>query len=297
MSQPRHHIFQTKGPEGLAISYFEWGNADDPTILMIHATGFHARVWDKTIAALGDGYHVIALEMRGHGRSDDGDRITDWTHIADDMEELLLALDLKDMIGVGHSMGGHCLTQLAARHQDRFQRLILIDPVIMDPAHYSMASAAQFGSVDDHPIARRNNDWADPQEMIDRFKDRHPYSLWRPDILEDYCVHGLLPQDDTANGPGRFRLACLPEIEASVYMSSGSINVVDLVGDIHLPVKVLRAKGRDASEPFKMDFALSPTWEGLADAFPNGKDVFLPELTHFMPMQDPALMAQHILDF
>ena len=43
-----------------------------------------------------------------------------------------------------------------------------------------------------------------------------------------------------------------------------------------------------------MDFSQSPTWEGLADAFPRGRDVYRPELTHFIPMQRPELVAAAI---
>jgi hypothetical protein len=45
-----------------------------------------------------------------------------------------------------------------------------------------------------------------------------------------------------------------------------------------------------------MDFASSPTWESLAAQFPRGRDVYLPELSHFMPMQDPELTARFIAD-
>jgi hypothetical protein len=45
-----------------------------------------------------------------------------------------------------------------------------------------------------------------------------------------------------------------------------------------------------------MDFASSPTWHGVAAAFPDGRDVYLPELTHFIPMQDPELTARFIVD-
>ena len=56
---------------GVSLAYFEW-RADlqgaEPTLLMVHATGFHARVWDQVIAAL-PARHVIALEQREIGRA------------------------------------------------------------------------------------------------------------------------------------------------------------------------------------------------------------------------------------
>ena len=47
--QPTHHFFDGSKAR---LSYFEWGEPDAPPILLAHATGFHARVWDQTIAAL-----------------------------------------------------------------------------------------------------------------------------------------------------------------------------------------------------------------------------------------------------
>ena len=45
-----------------------------------------------------------------------------------------------------------------------------------------------------------------------------------------------------------------------------------------------------------MDFGSSPTWEHLGSEFNACNDVFLPELTHFIPMQDPVLVARYILE-
>ena len=56
---------------GVTLCWFEWGKKrkGEDSILLVHATGFHARCWDKTVAGLG-GRHVIAIDQRGHGRSD-----------------------------------------------------------------------------------------------------------------------------------------------------------------------------------------------------------------------------------
>jgi hypothetical protein len=42
------------------------------------------------------------------------------------------------------------------------------------------------------------------------------------------------------------------------------------------------------------DLSTSPTWPQLADALPDCKEIFLPNLNHFIPMQDPALVAECI---
>lgn len=286
--QPAQHEFH--GSQ-VRLSYFEWGAGGQPTVLLVHATGFHARCWDQTVAALPDGYRVIAVDMRGHGRSDKQGPYV-WETFGRDLEELCEALELEDAIGVGHSMGGHCVVRVAARRPESFRRLVLVDPVIMDPSLYGSHRFRDIPGAEDHPVARRRNEWASWQEMFDRFKDREPFSRWRPEVLEDYCRYGLLPR---ATGEG-FELACPPLVEASVYMGSAETDIHDLIPTVSVPVTVLRAPGRGPDDTEVMDFSKSPTWPELARAFPHGRDVYLPELTHFIPMQEPELVARFIAD-
>ncbi len=278
---------------GTDICWFEWGakSPGEETVLLIHATGFHARCWDRVVSYL-DGKHVIAVDQRGHGRSDNTPPIT-WNRFGDDAIDLVRSLNLDNIVGVGHSMGGHCIIQAAHAEPDRFTRLVLVDPVVMAPEFYQTQKPEHSTWLDEngvHPVARRKNNFADADAMFANFQGRGSYGLWREDVLRDYCQYGLLPDPD---GPGCV-LACPPDVEAAVYMGSASENLYDRVGEIKIPVKILRAKERDATRQ-EMDFSASPTWSGLADCFPDGRDVYLPELTHFIPMQEPEMVARHIL--
>lgn len=271
------------------IAYFTWGPGDADPLVLIHATGFHARVWDRTIAHLARRYRVIAPDMRGHGRSGRTGPIASWREPVSDLAELCDHLDLAGAVGVGHSMGGHCLVHLAAAKPARFRQLVLIDPVIMAPEIYRQGAAHLRGiaSVEEHPVARRKNDWRDWREMFDRFRDRHPYSLWDRAVLEDYCRHGVVPRPDGAG----YELACPPEIEASVYLAHASVDIHRELGRIDAPVTVVRARERPLDQAAAMDFTVSPTWPQLADRFARGRDIYRPDLTHFIPMQDPAFTA------
>jgi pimeloyl-ACP methyl ester carboxylesterase len=288
-SSPTEATFQATGAR---IAYVEWGKPSDPVVFLIHATGFHARCWDQTVKALGPGYRVIAVDTRGHGRSEKTGPINDWAVPAQDLAELIEHLNLKEAVGAGHSMGGHLLVQIAATHPNAFKRLVLIDPVMLPPEVYASPhlTALPEGAV--HPVARRRNAWASWQEMFDAFKKRHPYSLWRPQVLEDYCRYGLVP---AASGQG-FELACPPAIEASIYMGHAGRDIYRLASRVRCPVTVLRAKPREPGPRDLTDFAASPTWEGVARSFTNGRDVPLPHLTHFIPMQEPELTARFIAD-
>jgi len=286
---PVEAYFQANGAR---IAYFEWGKHGDPVVFLIHATGFHARCWDQTVAALPAGFRVIAVDLRGHGRSEKTGPMTDWTVAARDIAELVEHLNLEGAIGAGHSMGGHLLVQVAATHPRAFKRLVLIDPVMLPPEVYANAHLLALPEDQAHPVARRRNAWASWQEMFDAFKTRHPYSLWREAVLADYCRHGLSP---AADGEG-FELACPPAIEASIYTGHASSDIYALAKRVEVPVVVLRAKMRDPGPRNLTDFAASPTWEGVARSFRNGRDVYLPQLTHFIPMQDPELAARFIAD-
>ena len=206
MSNPSQHQFASSYGN---ICYFEWGEpGDGHSILLLHATGFHARCWDQVIAAFPEGSHVIAVDQLGHGRSD-SPVITGWKQISGATIELLDSIGTTFSIAVGHSMGGHCLVQIAGQRSDIFEQLVLIDPVIMEPDVYHMPPS--FGETS-AAVAKRRNIWSSPDKMFDRFKDRHPYSLWDQSVLRDYCEFGLLADDRDG-----FILACPPETEGSVY--------------------------------------------------------------------------------
>ncbi len=283
--EPIAREFQTSGPR---LSYFEWGDPGAQPVLLLHATGFHARCWDRVVAELGDGYHVYAVDMRGHGRSDRTPPYV-WASFAADISELVESLQLRDAVGVGHSMGGHCLVHVAATHPDAFKRLVLVDPVIFDPDAYTHDRYRGFERPEDHPVSKRRDDWQDWQEMFDRFKDRGSFAGWEDAVLEDYCRYGILPKED-----GRWELACPPVVESSIYLGNTATNVYEQIPKVRIPVVVLRARMRDPDEHQIMDFTKSPTWPEVADQFEQGVDVYLPEYTHFIPMQNPKLIARYI---
>ncbi len=277
---------------GITLSVFEWNaqrrGDDGGTFVLAHATGFHARCWDRVIAHLGR-HHVIAVDQRGHGRSDKVFPVH-WQDFGEDLAALHCALDLRDVIGVGHSMGGHAITQAAAAQPQRFRRLVLIDPVIAAPDEYAASSSLAMGTDWQHPTAKRRNRWASSAEMFERFKDKPPFSAWNRDVLRDYCEYGLLP-DPAREG---FVLACPPEFEAAVYMAArGNAGVYDSVRALDLPVLLVRVMEPPPNRNW-MDFRYSPTWPGLIDHFRHGRELHLNDETHFLPMEKPELVARLI---
>jgi pimeloyl-ACP methyl ester carboxylesterase len=266
---------------GMQQSVYEWAGTGTP-ILFVHATGFHARVWDAVIDLL-PGVHAYAVDMRGHGLSDKPAPPYPWQTVGDDIAVLSAALGLRGVLGVGHSMGGHVLTYAQAHHPELFGALLLVDPVILPEAYY-------IGALDgDHFTTRRRADWSSPDEMFAKFKTRPPFDGWQERSLRDYVNYGLLPKPD-----GGYTLACPPAIEGSLYMQASAANIYPEIAQIEIPVTVMRAQSSTDSAAGPFDFSASPTAPDLASRFQHGTDVYLPDNTHFIPMEAPQIVANHI---
>jgi len=293
MTNPNSHAPQTEPrlhrttANGISMAYWEWHaelRGQGPTLWLAHATGFHGRVWDRMIGELAQPRHVIAIEQRGHGRSEATEFDT-WDVFGHDQAELAARLDLQRAVAVGHSMGAHALVQAAALQPDRFSQLLLIDPVMGAPADYHQPHAP-LGTL--HPSAGRKNHFDSAQAMFDRVADRPPYAVFDRQALMDYCQYGLRPAD---SGTG-FQLACAPGFEGKVYpLARQHPAIYAAIRALQIPVLVVRARPQDPSiKPW--DPLGSPTWPGLAQEFRQGRDLHLIDKTHFLPMEDPALAAR-----
>jgi pimeloyl-ACP methyl ester carboxylesterase len=88
-------------------------------ILLSHGVTITSRVWVKQFRSLPrDGVEVVAFDHRGHGQSTVGDTGYSVDNLAADMRTVIEALDLRDAILVGHSMGGVAVQAFALRHPD-----------------------------------------------------------------------------------------------------------------------------------------------------------------------------------
>ncbi len=280
---PREHRLTTPAGE---ICWFEWGQPSDrPSLLLLHATGFHARLWDQVIAALPHGTHVIAPDQLGHGRSAKPGSLSDWALTADALLALIDHFANTPLVGCGHSMGGYVLTRLAAQRAEAFKHLFLIDPVIMPPEFYCGAADEPVPQPADHPVARRRGRWDNWNAMNAHFASRPPYAHWQPAVLADYCRFGLLPASD---GEG-CDLACPPALEASVYQNALRTDPHGWLAQIITPVSVIRARGGERAG--NLDFSVSPTWPGLGAALGAVRDEQWADQSHFIPMEAPQRLA------
>jgi pimeloyl-ACP methyl ester carboxylesterase len=130
-----HETVEFAGLGGITLVADEWNRDADaagrPTILMLHGGGQNRFSWKNTGQILADeGYHVIALDSRGHG---DSDRAPDADYAIETLTaDVLLVLNAigRPVVLVGASMGG--LTGILVADSagpDKVTGLVLVDVV------------------------------------------------------------------------------------------------------------------------------------------------------------------------
>ncbi len=101
---------------------------DAPPFLLVHGLASNARMWDGVAARLvATGHPVVAVDLRGHGRSSKLDGPYDVPTVADDLAVLIDRLGIERPIVAGQSWGGNVVLELAARHPAAIRGIACID--------------------------------------------------------------------------------------------------------------------------------------------------------------------------
>ncbi len=104
--------------DGTRIYFKDWGSG--PPIVFCHGWPLSADAWDaQMLFFTANGFRCIAHDRRGHGRSSQPSGGNDMDTYADDLAELVDALDLDRAMFVGHSTGGGEVTRYIGRHGTR----------------------------------------------------------------------------------------------------------------------------------------------------------------------------------
>lgn len=161
MKEPRSQFYQS---QRLKLHYAEWGEPGGKPLLLMHGGLDHARSWDWVANAIGDGYHIVAPDLRGHGDSD-------WAMgssypMADsiyDLVRLFNHLGWKRTPIIAHSLGGVINLQLAGAFPDFVDRLLVVEGW-----RYSMTREFLDNSP---PVDARLHKWV---KLIDTLEGRKP---------------------------------------------------------------------------------------------------------------------------
>jgi lipase len=171
----------------VTLARYEWGDSELPPLVCLHGVTSHGRHFRPLAERLAEQFHVVALDLRGHG---DSTWEPPWNleqHVADVLE----AAPDGRCAWLGHSFGGRVAYEAAAAAPERVERLVLLDPAIRLPPHVGLLSAEN---------ARGDRSYVSFEEGIDRRYDESVLTTAPRELVETELREHLVPADD-----GRWR--------------------------------------------------------------------------------------------
>jgi len=146
--EPKQGEFTTN--DGVQLHYLEAGSGRP--LVMIPGWSQSAAEFKFQLSGLSDRYHVIAIDMRGHGESAKPNHGYHIQRLSEDVHEFLTAKNLTDVTLLGHSMGCSVIWGYWEQYgPDRLSKLILVDqmPMITGNPEWSEQERQDAGSLFD----------------------------------------------------------------------------------------------------------------------------------------------------
>lgn len=126
-----------------ALAYIDEGKGPY-TLLMVHGLGSYLPVYTKMVKALSGNFRCVAVDLPNYGKSSSGTYPFSMDFFAETLEIFIRTTKLKNVILVGHSMGGQIGMTLALRAPTRLKGLVLLSPAGFEtflPEHRAWFSA------------------------------------------------------------------------------------------------------------------------------------------------------------
>ena len=129
----------------LRLHYLDWGNDDAPPLLCIHGIHDHCRSWDWVVEYLKEDYHVIAVDLRGHGDSEwamgSSYMLIEYVY---DIAQLITQQQLAPLTILSHSLGGTIAAMYSGLYPDSVSDLVIIEGVGLYPFSAGMSASSKI---------------------------------------------------------------------------------------------------------------------------------------------------------
>lgn len=267
-------------PGRVALSVREWGPEAPvvPTFLLVHGLASNARLWDGVAGHLAAaGHRVVAVDQRGHGRSDASEDLS-YDAVTGDLVALCRALELDRPVLAGQSWGGNVVIEAAARHPDAFAAVACVDGGFIDlQAQFPDADAA-WEVLTPPRLAGRAAD--DLRAMM-----ASNMQGWPTGAVE--AQMGNFAEHDDGTVTPRLDLRSHEQIVRQMYAHPPTA----AMPHVDVPVLLLPVRGGEGSWGEHKAAAVRAAVEVLPDA----RLVWL-EGAHDVHLQHPDVVAGHLLD-
>jgi pimeloyl-ACP methyl ester carboxylesterase len=271
--------------DGVRLHARDWGGAGQ-AVLLLHGLASNARIWDGVASRLaGAGLRVVALDLRGHGASDQPDGGYDFTTIGGDVAAALAGLGLERPLLVGHSWGASVALQLAADRPGTVAGLALVDGALLNVGERTGATREEVRRRLAPPrFAVPLSDWLARAGRFD------PAGSGGPSWVRDYLRAGV-EVDDRGVARSRFRF-------------DNHLQVVDALYDQRPPAlfplvdcPVLLCPAADPADDQQAAEAKRAAVARALALFPSATVTWFEETMHDIPLQRPAELAAELARF
>jgi pimeloyl-ACP methyl ester carboxylesterase len=296
---PERETFIQSGPVRLAVQ--EYGGTG-PIMLLLHGAGQSAADWLPMARLLMSGRHVVAMDLRGHGRSESGEWNVEL--VLRDINTVLESYSTSNVSIVGHSLGG-VLAFLYASKYGGVNRVIDLDGFALRACEYVGLSEAQAETAQ----KRARTEWRRPRPYL----TSDAVATLEKNVIKAYGVSPLesseivrrrLNQVDDDRYLFRPDAGAIQGIGALYEAFLGGHSFFELVRAIDVPVLIFRADR--LSLPPQL-----PQWHrDLLQAYFLGVrqqtealthlsqfTVSVRENSHMMMLEDPIALAAEISQF
>lgn len=166
---------------GLRIHLVDWGNDEQPPLILVHGLDRVARTFDPIARHFARRYRVLALDMRGHGDSswDPQGRYLVEDHVTD-LEGVVAQLGLSGIVLWGNSTGGRVVQVFAGLHPDLVAAVISEDVGPERPR--------QIADSYSRRVALEDAGWASEDELRAQLRKANP--RMSSAVLDAYVTHG-----------------------------------------------------------------------------------------------------------
>lgn len=253
---------------GTRLNVIEEGAGE--VVLFLHGLGGSWREWQPQIDGLSDRYRCIAVEHRGHGRSERTSGRYTIDLFADDAAALCDVLGVAQAHVVGLSMGGMIAQSLALRFPLLVESLVLVDTAARPEEPYREGMAAMARFVRD----RGYDDTPQPGGTVAAKAWSPTTVLQRPDIVKDNL---------------RETLSTDPDSYARAAVAVAEFDVFDRLAEITVPTLVLWGD-HDVLVPRSYS-------EALRAGISRSRLVVVPDAGHLCTLEQPTLVNNVLRDF
>ncbi len=258
----------------LRLHYLDWGNPAAPALLLLHGGSAHAHWWDWFAPTVADRFHVISLDLRGHGDSEWAQPPAyDIDDYVADVVAVIGALELQDVRLIGHSLGGVVATGAAARVAGRTAGLVIVDSRTT-ASHDGLRFMQRLAQLP-HPRYRTREHGIAQYRLL--ATNRPP----RKEIVAHIAAHALRHDSDAGVWTLKFDRTALAAITPH--------DVAPALAQLRCPVLAIRGAASSLMPPAAI--------AALRAAAPQLEAVEIAEAHHHVMLDQPAEFAKVVGEF